>query len=88
MPHFLAQGGVMIWAIVATSAVAVGVFLERLLQYHRDQINSTEFLNGVRNVLKRDNIVEALRKAWSAITPWRDNVAFPRRRPPIPSTLP
>ncbi len=60
MPHFLAQGGVMIWAIVATSAVAVGVFLERLLQYHRDQINSTEFLNGVRNVLKRDNIVEAL----------------------------
>jgi biopolymer transport protein ExbB len=60
MPHFLAEGGLMIWAIVATSAVAMAVFLERLLQYHRDQINSTEFLNGVRNVLKRDNIVEAL----------------------------
>jgi biopolymer transport protein ExbB len=60
MPHFLAQGGLMIWLIVATSAVAMGVFLERLLQYHRDQINSTEFLNGVRNVLKRDNVVEAL----------------------------
>jgi biopolymer transport protein ExbB len=50
----------MIWVIVITSAVAMAVFLERLLQYHRDQINSTEFLNGVRNVLKRDNIVEAL----------------------------
>jgi biopolymer transport protein ExbB len=50
----------MIWVIVATSAVALAVFCERLLQYHRDQINSTEFLNGVRNVLKRDNIVEAL----------------------------
>jgi biopolymer transport protein ExbB len=60
MPHFLAQGGLMIWVIVATSAVALGVFAERLLQYHRDHINSTEFLNGVRNVLKRDNIVEAL----------------------------
>ncbi|HEY3853977.1 MAG TPA: MotA/TolQ/ExbB proton channel family protein [Verrucomicrobiae bacterium] len=60
MPHFLAQGGLMIWVIVATSAVALGVFLERLLQYHRDHINSTEFLNGVRNVLKRDNVVEAL----------------------------
>lgn len=60
MPHFLAQGGLMIWVIVATSAVAMAVFLERLLQYHRDQINSIEFLNGVRNVLKRDNIVEAL----------------------------
>lgn len=35
-------------------------FLERLLQYHRDQINSTQFLNGVRNVLKRDNVVEAI----------------------------
>jgi biopolymer transport protein ExbB len=46
--------------IVATSAVALAVFFERLLQYHRDQINSTEFLNGVRNILKRDNIVEAL----------------------------
>jgi biopolymer transport protein ExbB len=60
MPHFLAEGGLMIWVIVVTSAVALGVFLERLLQYHRDQINSTEFLSGVRNVLKRDNIVEAL----------------------------
>jgi biopolymer transport protein ExbB len=60
MPHFLAQGGLMIWLIVASSAVALSVFVERLLQYHRDQINSAEFLNGVRNVLKRDNIVEAV----------------------------
>lgn len=50
----------MIWVIVAASAVAVAVFLERLLQYHREQINSTAFLNGVRNVLRRDNVVEAL----------------------------
>lgn len=60
MPHTLAEGGWIIWVIVATSAVALAVFMERLLQYHRDQINSTEFLNGVRNVLKRDNVVEAL----------------------------
>jgi len=50
----------MIWVIMATSAVAVAVFLDRLLQYHREQINSGEFLNGVRNVLKRENVVEAL----------------------------
>lgn len=60
MAEMLSQGGLMIWVIVATSAVALAVFMERLLQYHRDQINSTEFLNGVRNVLKRENIVEAL----------------------------
>lgn len=50
----------MIWLIVATSAVALVVFVERLLHYHRAQINSMEFLNGVRNVLKRDNVVEAV----------------------------
>jgi biopolymer transport protein ExbB len=60
MPHILSEGGVIIWVIVAASAVALAVFFERLLQYHRDQINSTQFLNGVRNVLKRENIVEAL----------------------------
>ncbi|MGA2541487.1 MAG: MotA/TolQ/ExbB proton channel family protein [Verrucomicrobiota bacterium] len=60
LPSFLSEGGWMIWLIMATSAVAVAVFLERLLQYHREQINSGEFLNGVRNVLKRDNVVEAL----------------------------
>jgi biopolymer transport protein ExbB len=56
----MSLGGWMIWVIMATSAVAVAVFLDRLLQYHREQINSGEFLNGVRNVLKRENVVEAL----------------------------
>ena len=50
----------MIWVIVLTSAVAIVVFIERVLHYHRAQINSMEFLNGVRNVLKRDNVVEAI----------------------------
>jgi biopolymer transport protein ExbB len=36
------------------------VFIQRVLHYHRAQINSMEFLNGVRNVLKRENVVEAL----------------------------
>jgi biopolymer transport protein ExbB len=57
---FLSHGGPMIWLIVAASAVAVVVFIERVLHFHRAQINSMEFLNGVRNVLKRDNVVEAL----------------------------
>jgi biopolymer transport protein ExbB len=60
LPRFIADGGPMMLLILATSAVALAVFMERLLQYHREQINSTEFLNGVRNVLKRDNVLEAL----------------------------
>src|SRR6058998_4391797 len=58
--QFLTHGGPMIWVILFTSAVAIAVFVERVLHFHRAQINSTEFLNGVRNVLKRDNVVEAL----------------------------
>src|SRR5258706_2001767 len=60
LPAMLANGGMMLWLILLVSAVAVAVFTQRFLHYHRAQINSTEFLNGVRTVLKRDNIVEAL----------------------------
>src|SRR5207245_10241380 len=60
LPALLSKGGLMLWLILLASAVAVVVFVERVLHYHRAQINSTEFLNGVRNVLKRDNVVEAL----------------------------
>ncbi|MDX1952506.1 MAG: MotA/TolQ/ExbB proton channel family protein [Verrucomicrobiota bacterium] len=65
LPTLLAKGGWMVWLLLVTSAVGIAVFIERLLHYHRAQINSVEFLNGVRNVLKREknseaNIVEAL----------------------------
>src|SRR3984957_17166391 len=60
LPSFLFDGGPMIWGILFTSAVAIAVFIERMLHCHRAQINSTEFLNGVRTVVKRDNVVEAL----------------------------
>src|SRR6266851_1079946 len=60
LPALLSKGGMVLWLILLASAVAVVVFIERFLHFHRAQINSTEFLNGVRNVLKRDNVVEAL----------------------------
>jgi biopolymer transport protein ExbB len=60
LPNFLKNGGPMIWLILVASATAISVFIERFLYYHRAQINSAEFLNGVRNILKRDNIIEAL----------------------------
>ena len=60
LPTFLSQGGPVLWLIMAASAVAIAVVIERTLHLHRAQINSIEFLNGVRNVLKRDNVVEAI----------------------------
>lgn len=60
MANLLANGGPMLWVILFTGAVGIVVFLERFLHCHRSQINSGEFLNGVRTVLKRDNVVEAI----------------------------
>ncbi len=60
LPKLLEHGGLMTWFLLLVSAVALAVFIERLLHYHRAQINSAEFLNGVRTVLKRENVVEAL----------------------------
>src|SRR5437016_8459475 len=60
LPVLLSNGGPMAWLLLMMSAVVLVVFVERLLHYHRAQINSTEFLSGVRNVLKRENVVEAL----------------------------
>ncbi len=60
LPLLVSHGGPVLWLILIVSAVAVVVFIERFLHCHRAQINSTEFLNGVRTVLRRDNVVEAL----------------------------
>jgi biopolymer transport protein ExbB len=60
MPLLLANGGPVIWLILIAASIAIVVFVERALHCHRSQINSIEFLNGVRNVLKRDNVVEAI----------------------------
>ena len=60
LPVLLSYGGSVLWLLLIISAVAVAVFIERFLHCHRAQINSTEFLNGVRTVLKRNNVVEAI----------------------------
>ena len=60
LPVFLVNGGPVLWIILLVGAVAMAVFVERLLHLHRAQINTVEFLNGVRNVLRRDNVVEAI----------------------------
>jgi biopolymer transport protein ExbB len=56
----LHNGGPVIWLILIAAATALVVFVERALFCHRSQINSVEFLNGVRTVIKRGNVVEAI----------------------------
>ena len=55
----LRQGGPMVWVLLLVSAFAVTAFLERVLNYRRVQINTTEFIAGIRTNLKNNyNIVE------------------------------
>jgi biopolymer transport protein ExbB len=60
LPKLISHGGPVIWLLFIAGSVAVAIVVERLLHYHRAQINSMEFLAGIRNVMRRDNVVEAL----------------------------
>ena len=48
------------WLILLNAALAVGIFLEKFFHFHRAQINTTDFVNGIRNALKRGNVIEAI----------------------------
>ncbi|MBI5386883.1 MAG: MotA/TolQ/ExbB proton channel family protein [Verrucomicrobia bacterium] len=60
LPKLISHGGPMIWLLFVASSVAVAIVAERILFFHRAQINSAEFLAGIKNVLRRGNVVEAL----------------------------
>ena len=55
-----AKGGPVMWLLVIVGLVALAIFIERALFLHRGQIGSTEFLNGIKNLLQKDRLMEAL----------------------------
>ena len=58
--QLMRDGGPVMWVILGCSVMALAVFLEKVFQFHRDEINVRELLRGLINVLKRDGMVEAL----------------------------
>ena len=46
--------------ILFCSVVALFIFLKKVFQFHREEINVGELLRGLFNVLRRDGFVEAL----------------------------
>jgi biopolymer transport protein ExbB len=53
-------GGVVFIILLLLEAVTIIVFFERLLHLRRAQVDHADFINGVCNVLDRDNVSEAL----------------------------
>lgn len=55
-----ARGGPMMWVLLVMGLIGVVLFVERTLYLHRGQIRSTAFINGIKNILAKRRIVEAL----------------------------
>jgi biopolymer transport protein ExbB len=56
----LSRGGPMMWVLGALALLLFTVFIERVLFLHRGQIRPEAFLEGIRNILARRRLVEAL----------------------------
>lgn len=50
----------MMWVLLAMGLAGTLIFIERLLYLHRGQIRSTAFVNGIRNILAKRRLMEAL----------------------------
>jgi biopolymer transport protein ExbB len=59
MMEWMTKGGPLMWFILVSAIIAVAVFVERLYYLHRAQIHTADFVNGIRNSLKRGNLIEA-----------------------------
>lgn len=59
MWSILAGGGVVVWILAGIGFLGAVVFLERMFNLHRAQIDPDDFLKGVYTILGRGNLAEA-----------------------------
>jgi biopolymer transport protein ExbB len=56
----LSQGGPMMIVLLVMAVAGLVLFVERLLFLHRGQIRSTAFVDGIKNILAKRRVMEAL----------------------------
>jgi biopolymer transport protein ExbB len=54
------KGGPMVWVLLALGVFALVLVVERTLYLHRGQIRAKEFIEGLKNILAKRRLVEAL----------------------------
>jgi biopolymer transport protein ExbB len=54
------QGGPMMWLLMGTSIVGFVIFVERLFFLHKGHINTSSFVEGISNIVRKRRLVEAL----------------------------
>jgi len=60
MLDILIKGGPIMYLLLLCSVIAVSIFLERLIHFHRSSIDTQKFMAGVRNILRKKNYTEAI----------------------------
>lgn len=58
--ELLSLGGPIMWVLLGLSAIGLVLFIERALFLHRGQIRTSQFLEGVKNIVRKRRVVEAL----------------------------
>ena len=56
----LARGGPMMWVLLALGLLGLMLAVERTLYLHRGQIRAKAFVDGLKNILAKRRLVEAL----------------------------
>ena len=59
MIDYMQKGGPLMWLVLLCSVVSAAIFAERLLYFHRATINTGEFLQGLANLIRKQNLAEA-----------------------------
>jgi len=55
-----ARGGPMIWVLLVLGLLGGMLFIERTLYLHRGQIRAKAFVDGIKNILVKRRLIEAL----------------------------
>ena len=58
--EIMMQGGVIMWPILAVSIVALAITLERFFTLRRATIDTREFMDSMRTILRQNRVQEAV----------------------------
>lgn len=58
--NFILQGGPVMYPLLFVSLLGFVLFIERSLYLHKGQIGTEDFLSGIKNLVRKGRLVEAL----------------------------
>lgn len=58
--NFILQGGPVMYPLLVVSLIGFVIFIERTLFLHKGQIGTEDFLGGIKNLVRKKRLVEAL----------------------------